>query len=167
MISPEEGVLYILNRVYVNEKCPVRRMTVLMFLTALRHFDNITILIMRKHLPLNIISRLILLVLLTAIINGVCGNTHAMDSHASGPCSPTNYSDVTSPHECPCSPDGQHSDDDGCSRCVNCACHAPLIMNRFQLVYTPVIADLQIITPLTVLPEVFLSLFVPPDSADV
>ena len=120
---------------------------------------------MRIPLPLKFISRLILVVLLTAIINGVCGNAHAMESHASAPCTPAQYSDVTSPHECPCSPDEQHSDDDGCNRCVNCACHAPLIMNRFQLVYTPVIANLHIVTPLTVLPEVFLSLFVPPDSA--
>lgn len=121
---------------------------------------------MRIPIYLKFISRLILLVLLTATINGVCGNAHAMDSHASGPCVQNN-SNVTSPHECPCSPDEQQSDDDGCNRCVNCACHAPLIMNRFQLVYTPVIADLHIITPLTVLPEVFLSLFVPPDSANV
>lgn len=133
-------------------------------LTVLRHLDIIPKLFMKIHLTLKFISRLILLVLLTAILNGAHGTAHAMENHTNTTCIQAVYSAASTPHDCPCSPDEQHDDHDGCNKCASCACHAPLTMQLFQLVYTPIIAGLQTFTPLTVFPEVFLSLFVPPDS---
>jgi hypothetical protein len=123
---------------------------------------------MRISLPLTFIYRIILFVILTTLINGVYGSAYITECHAAGASSPAVLSsDVATPHECPGSSDGQHPDHDGCTQCVNCACHAPLTMHPFQLVYNPVIADLPTTVPLTILPEVFLSLFVPPDSSPV
>jgi hypothetical protein len=136
-------------------------------LTGLDYLDIIRTKLMRIPLPLILISRIVLFVLLTTLINSMYG-TPITECHAAGSNSPVAYSDVSTPHDCPCFPhDEQHTDHDGCTQCVNCACHAPLTMHPFQLVYRPVIAVLQTLVPLTILPEVFLSLFVPPDSAFV
>ena len=64
-------------------------------------------------------------------------------------------------------PTEQHSDYDDCDKCDNCSCHAPLIINLFQISYNPIILTLQIIPPFNLLPEVYLSLDVPPDSVAV
>lgn len=122
---------------------------------------------MRKSLLLTFISRLILFVLLTTMISSVYGTEFTMECHAAGTKPPASYSDVSPQHECPCSPDEQHGDHDGCVQCVNCACHAPLTSQPILLVYNPVIATLRALTPLAILPEVFLSLFVPPDSTTI
>ena len=68
---------------------------------------------------------------------------------------------IKSSHICPCnqSPD----DDDLCGPCRYCACHAPLIAQPVHLACPTsqecIITSLE---PFKVLPEVYLSIFIPP-----
>ncbi len=72
--------------------------------------------------------------------------------------------EMSAPHQCPCSPHEQHNDYDGCDTCSNCACHASLTIQQFQLRYNPMILDLSTSHPFKHLPEVFLSKFIPPQN---
>ena len=62
---------------------------------------------------------------------------------------------------CPCS-DGQGSDCCDTTFC-NCACHAPLSQG-LQLTYAPMIIDQSFPEPSWVLPQVYRSIFVPPQN---
>jgi len=123
---------------------------------------------MRKPIHLKFISGLILLVMVTITVCGVHESAHAMQSHVSAAGDQTSPSDISESHQCPCSPLEQHNEYDGCDTCVNCACHAPLASQPFQFNYFPSVQDcLYAPTPLNFFPEVYLSLFVPPDSTNV
>jgi len=45
---------------------------------------------------------------------------------------------------------------------MNCACHASVTIQQFQLSYNPSILKLNLSEPFKYLPEVFLSKFIPP-----
>jgi hypothetical protein len=108
------------------------------------------------------------MILLTVTINGVHESAHAMQSHVTVASDQASASEISASHQCPCTPLEQHKDYDGCNTCVNCTCHAPLTIQPFQLSYNPsVLDDLYASAPFNFLPEVYLSLFVPPDSATV
>ena len=117
---------------------------------------------MQKHIPLKIFSWIILVLMLTVTIDGVHESAHAMQGHVTAAIDPASPSEISSSHQCPCFPLEQHKDYDGCDSCDNCACHAPLTMQQFQLSYNPVISDLSMADPFRYLPEVYLSKFIPP-----
>lgn len=117
---------------------------------------------MRKLIPLKIISRLLLVIMLTMAINGVHESAHAMQGYAKSQNDQASLSQVSAQHQCPCAPLGQHKDYDGCDTCINCACHAPLTVQIFKLGHNPIILSLNTSDPFTYLPEVYLSKFIPP-----
>ena len=122
---------------------------------------------MRKFIHLKFFSLIVVVVMLTVTINGVHESAHARQDHVTAACDRAAHTELSASQHCPCAPLEQHNDYDGCDTCVNCVCHAPLTMQPFLLSYNPVILDLHISAPLNFLPEVYLSLFVPPDSAAV
>jgi len=71
--------------------------------------------------------------MLTIAADGV----HAMP--LSGTSDQVSLTEISNPHQAPCSPLEQNHDYDGCNHCVTCACHAPLMVQSFQLVYSPTI----------------------------
>ena len=117
---------------------------------------------MRKIIPLKFFSRLLLIVMLTVTINGVHESAHAMQSLVAAGDDQGSHSEVSVPHQCPCTPLEQHKDYDGCDTCSNCSCHAPLTVQTIHLSYNPSIQILQISDPFRFLPEVYLSKFIPP-----
>jgi hypothetical protein len=116
---------------------------------------------MRTLIPLKFISGLLMLLLLSVTIGGVHGTAHAQ-TQAAGADVHESAADGATTHHCPCSPLEQHTDDDGCDCCVNCACHAPLTIRPFQLSYSPLVQDLDPAEPFSHLPEVYLPKFIPP-----
>jgi hypothetical protein len=105
--------------------------------------------------------------MLTVAINGLHECSHAAQSHETITGSQVVHPEISFSHHCPCVPFEQHNDFDGCDTCANCSCHAPLTIHPFQIAYNPIILDLSTFAPFNFLPEVYLSLFVPPDSAVV
>ena len=108
------------------------------------------------------ISWVILVVMLTATIHCVHESAHAMQSNVAEADNQGLHSEISTPHQCPCTPLEQHNDDDGCDTCINCTCHAPLAIQPLQLSYNPIISNLSTSDPFKHLPEVYLSKFVPP-----
>ena len=120
---------------------------------------------MRKRVPLKFFSWFLLVLMLTVTIDGVIENAHAMLSHVIAASDQTSPLEISASHKCPCAPLEQHKDYDGCDTFVDCACHAPLTMQLFQLSYNPSILDnLYASDPFKFLPEVYLSKFVPPQN---
>jgi hypothetical protein len=122
---------------------------------------------MRKLIPLKTVSQIILLIMLVVTINGVHESAHATQTQVVAESDQVASTDIAPTHQCPCSPFEQHSDYDGCDTCLNCACHAPLSIKQFRLQYNPIILDLDTLVTFNYFPEVYLSLFVPPDSATI
>jgi len=121
---------------------------------------------MRARIPLKYFSMILLLVTLTSAICGVHGSAYASPCHESVVHELTSPADTSASRQSPSEAPEQHDDFDGCDTCVNCACHAPLIAQSIQLSYKPSVRDnVTRSTPFNFLPEVYLSLFVPPDSA--
>jgi hypothetical protein len=102
--------------------------------------------------------------MLTVAFSGVHESAHAMQSQVTSSDEKDGlHSEIAATHQCPCTPLEQHKDFDGCDTCVNCLCHAPLIVQSFQLSYNPSsIPVLQASDPFKYLPEVYLSKFIPP-----
>ena len=122
---------------------------------------------MRKFIHLKFISLLLVVVMLTIAINGVLETAHALQRHATAVSDHVSSSEILESHQCPCAPLEPHNDFDGCDTCVNCSCHAPLTIQQLMLSYNPLESDMHKSTSFNFLPEVYLSLFVPPDSAAV
>jgi len=120
---------------------------------------------MRKFIPLHFVSHLLLIVMLSMALHGV----HECDHTIQGNLSTASDSAIThakfpAPQQSPCTPPVQHKDSDGCDTCVNCACHAPLIVQQLVLSYDPIVVSLRLSDPYHYLPEVFLSKFIPPQN---
>ena len=63
----------------------------------------------------------------------------------------------------PCCPCNQKSDNDNrCDSCRYCCCHAPLISQSVQVVYTAQVIPITSSEPFTAFPEVYLPKFIPP-----
>ena len=123
---------------------------------------------MRKLIPLKFVSQLLLVIMLIMAVNGVHESAHAMQDHVKASNYQVSLSQVSAPHQCPCTPPAEHKDYDGCNTCINCTCHAPMTIQQIQISYNPSILDnLYASPPFIFLPKVYLSLFVPPDSATV
>ena len=103
-----------------------------------------------------------LIVMMTVTICSVHAGAHAMQNGDSEASDQSSHSDVSVPHQCPCSPLDQHKDYDGCDTCFNCPCHAPLTVQPLQLSYNPIVINLNTSEPFKYLPEVYLTKFIPP-----
>lgn len=73
---------------------------------------------------------------------------------------------IEAPHghcsDCPCSDDGHGTG--GCdASCSCCSCFAPL-PHGFTLDFSPVVTSLTLFEPFQALPQVFLTIFVPPQN---
>ncbi len=114
---------------------------------------------MRKFIHLKITSTLLLLVILAVTLSCAHESAHALQSPVN-----TAFSAMESAasHDTPCPPCEHHQDYDGCDSCVNCACHASLTVQPFQLSYNPIIVNLSRFDLFKHLPEVHLSKFIPP-----
>lgn len=120
---------------------------------------------MRKKIPFKFLTRLLLLVMLTVTINGVHESAHALQSRVAAEDQEeahSAHSALSAPHQCPCTPFEGHKDYDDCDTCVNCSCHAPLTVQPLKLVYNPIVVALSTYDPYRLLPEVYLSKFIPP-----
>lgn len=103
------------------------------------------------------------MIMLTVTIHGACESAHAVQGYETARIEQISHAEVSTPHHhCPCAPQEQHNDYDGCDACVNCSCHASLTVHPFQLNYNPLIADLNTHDPFRSLPEVYLTKFIPP-----
>jgi hypothetical protein len=119
---------------------------------------------MRIFVPLKFIASIVLVLMLTMAIHVMHESAHAMQSHvtvASGYKSP---SKIPTSHQSPCSPLEQNEDYDCCDICINCACHASLALQPFQLGYLPTILELSAYVPFKHHPEVYLPKFIPPQN---
>ncbi len=116
---------------------------------------------MRKRLHLKFFSWLLVVVMLTIAINGVCESAHAMESQLSAASDQASQSELSASDQCPCCP-LENKEFDDCNTCMNCACHASVTIQQFQLSYNPSILKLNLSEPFKYLPEVFLSKFIPP-----
>ena len=117
---------------------------------------------MRKLIPLKFVSQLLLVIMLIVAVNGVHESAHAMQDHVKASSDQASLSQISAPHQCPCTPPADHKDYDGCDTCINCACHAPLPVQVFKLSCNSTILNVSTSEPFTYLPEVYLSKFVPP-----
>lgn len=119
---------------------------------------------MRKFLPLKLLSWLLLVVILTAMTHGLCESAHASQGELSVTWDQGSQSQVSASDQCPCCPLEHNDDQHSCDACINCICHASLTLQQFQLTYTPFIIDLKTSQPFRLLPEVYLSKFIPPQN---
>ena len=133
-------------------------------MTIWSELGNILKMFMRKLIPNKFFPQLLLLVMLTMTINGVFESAHAMQSHVAAADGQGLHSEASVLHQGPWTPLEQHKDNDGCDTCINCACHAPLTVQPYQLVYNPIILNLGSSEPFTYQPEVYLPKFIPPQN---
>ena len=117
---------------------------------------------MLKNLPLKLSSWLLIVAVLTVAFNGVCQTAHAMQDCVSKTVS-ASQPEVSAVDGCPCCP-VEHDDFDACGDCVNCVCHASVIIQQFTLSYAPVTSDIASSEPFKSLPEVYLPKFIPPQN---
>jgi hypothetical protein len=111
---------------------------------------------------LRIVSLILTVVMLAGSVIGTHGSVHAADHQPPAIC---DHDDM--PHGSPSDPAPcQHDEADGCSSCLNCACHAPLTVRPMQLGYRPLVSLQSSHEPFTYLPEVYLAKFVPPQNHD-
>lgn len=120
---------------------------------------------MHKFRTFTVLSRFLLLILLTASINGRFGSAHTMQSTVSPAktCGalaivPAMQRDKNSAHE-------HHKHTGECHTCCNCICHVILPVQSIKLDYNPVIMSFGSFRLIANLPEVTLSRFIPPRTA--
>jgi hypothetical protein len=107
---------------------------------------------------------MLLFLLLTMAIHVMHESAHAMQSHVIATSAHKTPSKNSTSHQSPCSPLEQNEDYDCCDICVNCACHASLALQQFQLGYLPIILGLSSYDQFRQHPEVFLPKFIPPQN---
>jgi len=111
---------------------------------------------------LRILSLFLIIALLSSGATGLCISAHAVEK-CLGDHESINES-IVDPHDSPSCPLEQHNDFDGCDTCINCSCHATLIIQPFLLSYNPITLDLRTSDPFKHLPEVYLDRFIPPQN---
>lgn len=119
---------------------------------------------MRKLIHMKFFSSLLLLAMLTVMLHCAHDSAHAhakQSEEVTG--ERVSHSEISTAQRSTC-PHEQHNDYDGCDTCINCTCHAPLIIQPLQLSYNPIISNLGATDLFKHLPEVFLSKFIPPQN---
>jgi hypothetical protein len=126
-----------------------------------------------KHGSRRILALLLLFVNITGLVvsfseNVLCaGEPPGAHQHMGS--SPTHDSVQTHDSTCPGAPSpSSHSPSDHfCTGDCGCPCQAPLSPSLIVISYSPLFDILRHADPVRYIPEVYLSLFVPPDSATV
>lgn len=119
---------------------------------------------MRRYIPLHFFSRVLIAVILSASINCLHENVHATQSLFATVGSRATASGISDFEQCLFPPLEQATNYDCCDACFNCACHAPLTIQPFRLHYDPMVLKWSSSEPFMHLPEVFLPMFIPPES---
>lgn len=101
--------------------------------------------------------------MLTVTLHCAHGSAQALQSDAGVTGERVSHSEISAAQQSTC-PHEQHNDYDGCDTCINCTCHAPLIIQPLQLSYNPIVSNLGAADLFKYLPEVFLSKFIPPQN---
>lgn len=124
---------------------------------------------MLKFVPLKSLTWLLLVAVLALTLGALCRPVHA-DSGVSGSATQLVQVQSGSTPDCPCSPldhghdhDGD-SDGDTCDNCASCGCHASVFNTHTLPVRIPWLTIAGWHEPFRYLPEVYLSLFVPPQA---
>lgn len=122
---------------------------------------------MRYSLFESILSLLLIAVILCATTAGLCHEAHAAEEVLCKQCPAVDKTSRISmldgqSRSCP---DAGHTDHEHGGSACYCPCHLPVSSTKIQLLYSPDITSH--LTQITVLPpqDIFLSLFVPPDSS--
>jgi len=119
---------------------------------------------MRIFIPLKFVASVLLVLMLTMAIHVTHESAHAMQSHVIAANDHKSPSKIPTSYQSPCSPLEQNEDYGCCDICINCACHASLVLQEFQLGYSPIILDLSAYDPFKHHPEVYLPKFIPPQN---
>jgi len=119
---------------------------------------------MLKLVPTKFLAWLLLVVVCALTTANLSRSAHAADCGTSTSVASqvTAASAGCDGHDCPGTPQDQHDQGDACDSCDSCGCHASV----FSRVSLPVRTSFVIVTgrrePFRLCPEVYLSLFVPP-----
>lgn len=120
----------------------------------------------------NVIAMLLLFVTITGLVvssgeDVACaGELPGVHERTNSP--PVHNLDQTHDSSCPCAPlSPQLPDDHLCTGVCGCPCQAPLSSAIIFVSYSPLLAILHHAEITRHIPEVYLSLFVPPDSAAI
>lgn len=100
-------------------------------------------------------------VLFTISVTGFCRNTHFFELSAASPTQTGSY--LTAVEKgCPICPIDEHSVPDHCDSSCYCACHAPLAPQPVEISCSQLVSSLVFAEPFKAIPEVYLSMFIPP-----
>lgn len=108
------------------------------------------------------LSRLLLLILLTASINGQFGSAHAMQQRVSPAKTGDSFTLFSAMHAERKTAHEDHKHSGECHTCCICLCHVILPVQSIKLDYNPVIISFSSFKPIANLPEITLSRFIPP-----
>jgi hypothetical protein len=119
---------------------------------------------MLNRIPITFLSSILFVVMLSATINCMHETLHTTQGHMTTAWNQATSSDVSAHDPCPFPPLEKHKDCKGCDTCFNCACHAPLAIQPFELHYHPMAFNWTSFDPFKHLPEVILPKFIPPEN---
>jgi hypothetical protein len=92
---------------------------------------------------------------------GLCQETHATEQcwRADASC---DAPDAAADDHCPACPDASHSGADHCASSCFCSCHLSMTSTPVHIQHIPVVAEIIAFEAFTVLPEVYIAMFIPP-----
>jgi len=117
---------------------------------------------MQKFRTVPFFCRFLLLILLTASIDGKFSCAHAMQRSFASAHNHESSSLVSAMHRDKKNSSDHHKHSAECNVCSNCLCHLLLPAQTIKLDYSPVVMSFCSFKPLTNLTEVMLSMFIPP-----
>ena len=104
----------------------------------------------------------LVLILTVLAASGLCS---CLDSHAAEQSLAASVTaECAAADHCPACPADDHSDADHCASSCYCSCHLPLTVQAIRIVHSPVITELIFPESFTVMPEVYLPKFIPPQN---
>jgi len=112
-----------------------------------------------------LLSFVLIALILCATSTGLCHEVHTAEAALCKHCSPQDGASYAASQDgqCPSCPDADHADEH-CSAACYCSCHLPVIATGIEFAYSPVITDHLTQHAFAPPQDIFLSLFVPPDS---
>ena len=117
---------------------------------------------MHKYSAITLFSRFLLLILLTASINGGFSGVHAMQTTVVPEQNRESFATLSAMHTSKKTAHEHHNHSGECYTCSNCLCQVILSVQSIRLDYNPVITSFCSFKPITNLPEIILSRFIPP-----
>ena len=117
---------------------------------------------MHKYSAITFFSLFFLLILLTASINGEFSGVKSTHTSISSAQNGEAFAAVSAMHTDHKTAHERHKHSAECYTCCNCLCHVILSVQSIRLDYNPVITSFCSFKPITNLPEIILSRFIPP-----